>query len=182
MISLLSALIAAVVILTASPSHALLIETPNTYRAEFDFSGEASLPFERVDASFSVDEVIATISAGESYSFTLFDEPGDVISTDTFIAAFQVGLFSRTFFLTSADLVDGIGFIEVTGLNGDFELASAKIVARDFLGEVVAERSLSFAISVPVPEPQTYALMLAGLGLLGFGARRRKKALDPPAA
>ena len=26
----------------------------------------------------------------------------------------------------------------------------------------------------PIPEPETYALMLAGLGLLGFAARRRK--------
>lgn len=26
----------------------------------------------------------------------------------------------------------------------------------------------------PVPEPETYAMMLAGLGLLGFSARRRK--------
>ena len=25
-----------------------------------------------------------------------------------------------------------------------------------------------------VPEPETYALLLAGLGLLGFAARRRK--------
>jgi len=27
---------------------------------------------------------------------------------------------------------------------------------------------------VPIPEPETYAMMLAGLGLLGFAARRRK--------
>ena len=27
----------------------------------------------------------------------------------------------------------------------------------------------------PVPEPETYAMMLAGLGLLGFSARRRNK-------
>jgi hypothetical protein len=31
----------------------------------------------------------------------------------------------------------------------------------------------SAGFSAPVPEPETYALMLAGLGLLGFAARRR---------
>jgi hypothetical protein len=30
------------------------------------------------------------------------------------------------------------------------------------------------AFGQPVPEPETYALMLAGLGLVGFAARRRK--------
>lgn len=33
---------------------------------------------------------------------------------------------------------------------------------------------LSFNV-VPIPEPETYALMLAGLGLVGFVARRRKQ-------
>ena len=31
-------------------------------------------------------------------------------------------------------------------------------------------------IAPPVPEPETYAMMLAGLGLLGFAARRKAKA------
>lgn len=35
--------------------------------------------------------------------------------------------------------------------------------------------TLSFGVA-PVPEPETYALMLAGLGLLGIAARRKKSA------
>lgn len=31
-----------------------------------------------------------------------------------------------------------------------------------------------FRINAPIPEPQTYAMLLAGLGLLGFMARRRE--------
>jgi hypothetical protein len=33
----------------------------------------------------------------------------------------------------------------------------------------------SAASAAPIPEPETYAMMLAGLGLLGFAARRRKQ-------
>jgi hypothetical protein len=37
--------------------------------------------------------------------------------------------------------------------------------------------TLSIDQTAPVPEPETYAMMLAGLGLLGFVARRRKQKL-----
>jgi PEP-CTERM motif len=33
----------------------------------------------------------------------------------------------------------------------------------------------SLAVTAAIPEPETYALMMVGLGLLGFVARRRKK-------
>ena len=35
-----------------------------------------------------------------------------------------------------------------------------------------------FLVAAPVPEPETYAMMLAGLGLLGVVARRRKQKLN----
>lgn len=33
---------------------------------------------------------------------------------------------------------------------------------------------LSFGTPLPISEPETYTMLLAGLGLLGFMARRRK--------
>lgn len=36
-------------------------------------------------------------------------------------------------------------------------------------------------MATPVPEPQTYVMLLAGLGLMGFVARRRQRAMLTPA-
>jgi hypothetical protein len=45
-------------------------------------------------------------------------------------------------------------------------------------GNLVSDQAASFggavAMAAPVPEPETYGMMLAGLGVLGFLARRRK--------
>ena len=52
--------------------------------------------------------------------------------------------------------------IEVIGKAGSFTTGKANY-----------QGSLALT-AAPVPEPETYALMLAGLGAVGFAARRRK--------
>jgi hypothetical protein len=49
----------------------------------------------------------------------------------------------------------GVALSEATGINNHGQVA---------------------VISALIPEPETYAMLLAGLGLLGFIARRRKTA------
>ena len=39
----------------------------------------------------------------------------------------------------------------------------------------VSENRQDVIVFTAVPEPETYALMMAGLGLLGFAERRRKR-------
>jgi hypothetical protein len=62
-------------------------------------------------------------------------------------------------------------YVQFSGLNGSkiLSLAFDNTTATD------AFESANYSIT-PVPEPETYALMMAGLGVVGFIARRRKKA------
>lgn len=72
--------------------------------------------------------------------------------------------------LTPADINNNFSHNFFTGTGGmlpvDFD-ASGRIISLAFSGSLTP-------IGV-VPEPETYAMMLAGLGLLGFVARRRKQ-------
>lgn len=60
--------------------------------------------------------------------------------------------------LTSDGLAAGSYYVQVTG---------------SVLSNAAGKYSASVALA-PVPEPETYGMMLAGLGLLGVAARRRK--------
>lgn len=69
------------------------------------------------------------------------------------------GTFAATDFFTAGDEDRAVGFL--TRFRGLADGGSDKVPGVPTM--------------TPIPEPQTYALMLAGLGLVGFMARRRRR-------
>ena len=118
--------------------------------------------------------------ASGSGSFTKLMKPRTTTTLFN-IAGFSIDLYKET------GAIDWkIGSVAGSGseLNSyDFTPASAFLGAGDYyfkgsgttLGTQSGSYNFKMAIA-PVPEPETYALMLAGLGAIGFVARRRKAA------
>ncbi|WP_248281838.1 PEPxxWA-CTERM sorting domain-containing protein [Parazoarcus communis] len=56
-------------------------------------------------------------------------------------------------------------------------MTALNTITTAFNGESFARMELlTMSINAPVPEPETYAMLLAGLGIIGAAARRRQKA------
>jgi hypothetical protein len=84
------------------------------------------------------------------------------------------GYGTETLYSTPADALAA-----TQGLAFHLNLSSDKVVnfmvADGYFADNRGGVSLYISnISPPVPEPETYAMMLAGLGLLGFAARRKQ--------
>ena len=89
---------------------------------------------------------------------------------------------------TAGDTLVSSGKSLNTGTMDVWSLSSNNLAAGSYYvlvsGNLVSDTSASFGGAVmlaPVPEPETYGMMLAGLGVLGFLARRRKQAANQAA-
>ena len=104
------------------------------------------------------------------------------VSVDNGLAAFgcTTGGTNGACFTSSpaASLTNSMVYtIDFTGTNLDFSAPHLKVEFLTGLNDVQKTGDLlSQTIPTAVPEPETYALMMAGLGAMGFVARRRKQA------
>ena len=104
------------------------------------------------------------------------------VSVDNGLAAFGCttggtngACFSST---PAASLTNSMVYtIDFTGTNLNFSAPHLKVEFLTGLNDTQKTGDLlSQTIPTAVPEPETYALMMAGLGAMGFVARRRKQA------
>lgn len=84
------------------------------------------------------------------------------------------GSASRTFEDLAAATPYATATLDFTpGASGSFAISFAN-AGGDNIGALLDNVSISSAVAAPIPEPETYALMLLGLGAIGAAARRRR--------
>jgi hypothetical protein len=117
-------------------------------------------------ANSAMDQVINT-TAGQHYtlSFAYENRPGVALASQgvqVFWGAQNLGTFNNAASWTTATF-------DVVGNAGNTKLKFLAVGTSDSYGTSLDKVSLTSA----VPEPETYGMLLAGLALVGFAARRK---------
>ena len=124
----------------------------NTFADRFTFTVDG-------DVAMNLDAIISSISRSADVGLditglALYGEDDTLITNGSSVMSGAMDVWS----ITANNLVAGNYYLQVNGT-------------------LVSDAGASFGGAVmmaPVPEPETYGMMLGGLGLLGFLARRRK--------
>lgn len=126
-----------------------------------------------------VAEVYFDLAAGMGASFNAGASSGGVLFTagaspGSLPGGNAVGFTSDAAFDSNSNTLGINGgewaAFSITGSSGSLDFLSGMHVR-----SLVNGQSEGFVTITPVPEPSTYALMLAGLGIVGFVARRRRQ-------
>ncbi len=119
-------------------------------------------------------DAVVSFGLGTSFVSFLWGSP------DTYNTLTVNSTMGSYTFTSASPSLSGIVF------NGNQDFAYYAGFSTNVAGELITSLRFSstsnafeasnFSVTTPVPEPETYALLLAGLGVVGFMARRRKAA------
>lgn len=140
----------------------------------------------------NIDGRVVGVSSTSSYSHAFITGPDGMNMTD--LGVLPGGNFSDAFGINASGQVvgwgttggtntfhafvthpDGVGMTDLNDLvtlENDYFYVAYGI---NDLGQIIARSSLGQAyLLTPVPEPKTYALILVGVGLVGYATRKRR--------
>lgn len=177
-------LIAAVVLAGASfGSSAVMAQT---------VVGNSPQALDWTDLSAYFGDVFAEGNAGNTFAdrFTFTVDGTSGYNLDAIVASISrsadVGLDITALALYGADeALITAGSSVATGIFDLWTLSSNNLAAGDYYvqvsGDLVSDAPASFGGAImlaPVPEPETWGMLLGGLGIVGWLARRRQKQSD----
>jgi hypothetical protein len=126
----------------------------------FDGVNTLTFSFENTVSDFSFNWL--SLSYLDAWQLTAFDESNELVGSTL------LSLSENERFGSFSSPTDNISYATLTREGAVSGLGSDVLMIDNFRYTGVS----------PVPEPSTYALMLGGLGLVGFMAYRRKKMLS----
>jgi len=174
-------LIAALVCATTFGSSAVLAQNIGNPTQTLDLSGGSGF----FGDTFAANNGGATFTDRFNFAVT-GTQPlslAAVVATNSLTGATGLGITGLSLYDVGGGTVVTSGTSQNSGALDVWTLTSTNLAAGNYYlqvsGNVLSNESASFggaASLVPVPEPETYGMMLGGLGILAWLARRRRGA------
>ena len=129
----------------------------------FDLNGDPSITYSGLTSGFSIPDATGSTQTAGTYHM---DGTGDFEYGVLVTAQGGPGVISGPLSFTISGSGLSLSSIQLNANNNYF--------AVDILSGTTGNTGLVDSSMAPVPEPETYGMLLAGLGLMGFIARRRR--------
>lgn len=119
---------------------------------------------------FSTGSVASASNAGNVYTKTY----GSIADGDTWTYTGSGTVSSTTTFTSGLDYFKTALVTGTAAVGAKSTATSAEFLFSEFSTQAVGTGTVTY-IYAPVPEPETYGMLLAGLGLMGVIARRKSR-------